>query len=245
MATDWQSGWFHNTGSIIRGYRFKPHYSPGVVWGEGLKNSPQNMPLLSFFKITKSWLWYIWTYLFIASHYLMGVVLFALLLLGHVSSDLMDYFTEHKMSHLVTKPIKWLCAQRRLWPAWASAQSDQSLRCVLAKHTRFLHADCKDWPDCADAQADRNLRWPHSHFVGFVMFRLKSFNWFQLTSSITMWVLFTVPHFMTIVVFPGNGKYEPSHDKTNKMALHPAKISLGIRPVLLRVFIVPWRKLGP
>ena len=34
-------------------------------------------------------------------------------------------------SHLVTKPTKWLCAQRRLRSAWASAQSDQSLRCAL------------------------------------------------------------------------------------------------------------------
>ena len=36
------------------------------------------------------------------------------------------------MSRLVTKPIKWLCAQRRLRSAWASAQSDQSLRCALS-----------------------------------------------------------------------------------------------------------------
>ena len=31
------------------------------------------------------------------------------------------------MSHLITKPTKWLCAQQKLWSAWASAQSDQSL----------------------------------------------------------------------------------------------------------------------
>ena len=30
----------------------------------------------------------------------------------------------------MTKPTKWLCAQRRLSSAWASAQSDQSLRCT-------------------------------------------------------------------------------------------------------------------
>ena len=36
------------------------------------------------------------------------------------------------MSRLMTKPTKWLCAQRRLRPAWASAQSDQSLRCRQA-----------------------------------------------------------------------------------------------------------------
>ena len=35
------------------------------------------------------------------------------------------------MSRDMTKPTMWLCAQRRLRSAWASAQSDQSLRCAL------------------------------------------------------------------------------------------------------------------
>ena len=35
------------------------------------------------------------------------------------------------MSRLVTKPTKWVCAQRKLRSAWASAQFDQSLRCAL------------------------------------------------------------------------------------------------------------------
>ena len=34
-----------------------------------------------------------------------------------------------QMSHLMTKPTKWLCAQRRLRSAGTSAQSDQSLHC--------------------------------------------------------------------------------------------------------------------
>ena len=33
------------------------------------------------------------------------------------------------LNHDMTKPAKWVCAQRRLISAWASAQSDQSLRC--------------------------------------------------------------------------------------------------------------------
>ena len=37
----------------------------------------------------------------------------------------------NNMSRDMTKPTKWLCAQRRLRSAWASAQSDQSLRCAL------------------------------------------------------------------------------------------------------------------
>ena len=35
------------------------------------------------------------------------------------------------VSRDMTKPTMWLCAQRRLRSAWASAQSDQRLRCAL------------------------------------------------------------------------------------------------------------------
>ena len=50
------------------------------------------------------------------------------------------------LSRLVTKPTMWLCAQRRLRSAWASAQSDQSLLCAqwVAKGPSFLHADSED-----------------------------------------------------------------------------------------------------
>ena len=43
----------------------------------------------------------------------------------------------------------------------------------VAKDPRFLHADSEDWLDWVDAQADLSLRWAHTHFVGFVMSRLK------------------------------------------------------------------------
>ena len=48
-----------------------------------------------------------------------------------------------KMSRLMTKPTKWVWAQRRLSSAWASAQSDQSSLCVrwVAKDPSFFHAD--------------------------------------------------------------------------------------------------------
>ena len=39
------------------------------------------------------------------------------------------------MSHHTTKPTKWVCAQRRLRSAWASAQADQSLRCPHEEHS--------------------------------------------------------------------------------------------------------------
>ena len=43
----------------------------------------------------------------------------------------------------------------------------------VAKDPSFLHADREDWSDWADAQADKGRRWAQSHFVGFVMLRLK------------------------------------------------------------------------
>ena len=48
------------------------------------------------------------------------------------------------MIHDMSKPTKWVCAQRRLRSAWA------------------------------DAQTDLSLRWAHHQFVGFVMSRLIS-----------------------------------------------------------------------
>ena len=35
------------------------------------------------------------------------------------------------LSHNMTKPTEWVCTQRRLRSAWASTQSEQSLRCPL------------------------------------------------------------------------------------------------------------------
>ena len=58
---------------------------------------------------------------------------------GHVRSFIY-------LSRLMTKPTKWLCAQRRLRSAWASAQSDQSSLCAhwVVKDPSFLHADSED-----------------------------------------------------------------------------------------------------
>ena len=41
------------------------------------------------------------------------------------------FLIENQMSRDMSKPTKRLCAQRRLRSVWASAQSDQSLRCAL------------------------------------------------------------------------------------------------------------------
>ena len=46
----------------------------------------------------------------------------------HIFQSPMKYFVScfNYVSHEMTQPIKWVCAQRRLRSAWASAQSDQS-----------------------------------------------------------------------------------------------------------------------
>ena len=63
-----------------------------------------------------------------------------------IQSNMTLYLQVHlnqHLSHLMTKPTKWLCAQRRLRSAWASAHSDQSSLCAkwVAKDPSFLHAD--------------------------------------------------------------------------------------------------------
>ena len=78
------------------------------------------------------------------------------------------------MSHDMTKPTKWLCAQPRLRSAWASTQSDQSLRCALNGQLRTQ--------GCFVRTAKTLIRlgrcpgWSESslgtHFVGFDMSRL-------------------------------------------------------------------------
>ena len=78
--------------------------------------------------------------------------------------------TENHLSRrLMTKPTKWLCAQRRLRSAWASTQSDQSLLSTWRKlgslATHWAHSE--DWSDWTDVQADLSLRWAHISFCLF------------------------------------------------------------------------------
>ena len=77
-----------------------------------------------------------------------------------------------KLSHDMTKPTKWVWAQRRLRSAQASAQSDQTSLSARKKAWVLsypLNAQRRLWSDWADVQADPSLRWPHTHFVGSVM----------------------------------------------------------------------------
>ena len=106
------------------------------------------------------------------------------------------------MSCLVTKPTKWLCAQRRLRSALASAQSDQTSltawRNIGSSATHWAHREDFD-------QTGRMPRviWVFAghtcHFVGFVMRRLKSSYtdlswtikcWFSLIASATQRILY-------------------------------------------------------
>ena len=82
------------------------------------------------------------------------------------------FFIVFHMSRSMTKPTKWLSAQRRLRSAWVFAQSVQSSLCAqwVAKDQSFLHAhseasDQTGWMP--------RLIWVfpgrRCHFVGFVM----------------------------------------------------------------------------
>ena len=46
-----------------------------------------------------------------------------------INQELSNSISDKHLSHNMTKPTKCVCTQQRLRSAWASAQSDQSLRC--------------------------------------------------------------------------------------------------------------------
>ena len=76
----------------------------------------------------------------------------------------------------MTKPTKGVCAQRRLRSAWASAQSDQSLRCPHEETLGLklpIERTAKTLIRLGGCPADLSVRCAHTHFVGFVMSRLK------------------------------------------------------------------------
>ena len=56
------------------------------------------------------------------------------------------HITWKNVSRDMSKPTKWLCAQRRLRSAWESAQSDQSSLCAqrVVKDPSFLHTNSED-----------------------------------------------------------------------------------------------------
>ena len=80
----------------------------------------------------------------------------------------------------MTKPIKWLCAQRRLRSAWASAQSHQSSLCAqwVAKVPAFFMRTAKTLIRLGGCPGWSSLG--ARHFVGFVMRRLICRFWVLL-----------------------------------------------------------------
>ena len=98
---------------------------------------------------------------------------------------------------------KSLCVSKVAWwpnPKWAATWQNQQNECAPTEYSDqpghppslirvfavrmkiawvisyLLSAQRRLWSDWGDAQADLSLRWAHSHFVSFVMSRLK-FSW--------------------------------------------------------------------
>ena len=103
----------------------------------------------------------------------------------HISILLQLLFNHQKWpKHLCKTQLSWrrakqqhLCAHWSFRPAWASAQSDQSLLCALwvALDPTYLPTDSEDWSDLADAQADVILHWVQMSFLIVTLFNVKLF----------------------------------------------------------------------
>ena len=124
----------------------------------------------------------------------------------------------------MTTPTKWLCAQRRLRSAWASAQSVQSLRCA---HEETL---------CPQVPIERTAK---TLIRSESLLGAHSFCWLNRVVAHSVCTTFWT-HYSTEdpdQTAPGPSlhclPFELRHDNTNKMAVRPAKtqISMGIRPV--------------
>ena len=92
-------------------------------------------------------LWYMWPCccMNIYRHWVTnGLILFILdsdfMTIKWATSHMLGlrYYYSKYLSRDMTKPTKWVCAQRRLRSAWASAQSDQSLHCPHEEKTGSL-----------------------------------------------------------------------------------------------------------
>ena len=85
-------------------------------------------------------------------------------------------YLDSKMSRDMTKPTKWVCAQRRLRSTWASAQSDQSSLSAW-RNLGFLPTHWAHSEESDQTGPMTRLIWVFvgrtGHFVGFVMSWLK------------------------------------------------------------------------
>ena len=89
----------------------------------------------------------------------------------HVSIFSVKYFQINEQRHDKTNKMSVRPARTQIRPGW----SEYSLSAwrKLGSLSYPLSAEQRLWSDWADAQADLSLRWAHTHFIGFVMLRLK------------------------------------------------------------------------
>ena len=80
------------------------------------------------------------------------LIVFGMLILV---SDMIDF---RKLSCPVIKPTKRVCAQRRFRSAWASAQSDQRLRCPHEESLGPVLALCSHWAHSEDSDETGRIR---------------------------------------------------------------------------------------
>jgi hypothetical protein len=97
--------------------------------------------------------------------------------LNNTSCNYQSYYTKQwEMSRVTTKPTYCVCDQHGSRPACASAQSDQDPCCSLLVSLLvidFVSEQHGSWSDCADAQAGLDPCWSQTHYIGFVVTRLK------------------------------------------------------------------------
>ena len=149
----------------------------------------------------------------------------------------------------MTKTIKWVCAQRRLRSAWASAQSDQSIRCSHKESLgpyRPTERKRRLWSDWADAQADLSLRWAHTYFVGFVMSRLIHVlhcdSHYGETRKCVCKILCHQPYHM--LVPKENAYYWSLWSQTGKMSKRNIKVTSNMHIIQPKLSDFPKRLIG-
>ena len=150
------------------------------------------------------------------------------------------------MSPLMTKPTKWLCAQRRLRSAWASAQSDQSLRCpheeslvpyLPIERTAKTLIRLGRWPGWSKSSLGAHVILLVLSWGGSIIFSISRHGAPNHRNSTNgpglLGVSVNSKSHAGLSQKTDQEIIEPPHDKTNKMTVRPAKtqISLGIRPV--------------
>ena len=82
-----------------------------------------------------------------------------------------------------------------------------------------LSAQQRLWSDWANAQADLSLRWTHSHFVGFVMRRLKLL-WHLKSEKLIWWIWWFEPSHEIMVPFVLRKLVLQTRIRSHPMGLH-------------------------